>query len=299
MSKMNAPKEGLPTRADGDALYLRTITEDVLGWTNPEARLRKALKEDQFLLYAQRIAGIKPRLADETALEVLLRLKEEEDNLLPPGGFFPVAEALGMLGEIDHWVIRKAISWCSVDRDDVRAPMCCINLSADSLIDKEFPERVRALLREHDLPGHRLCFELEELDVLAHTAAVQQLIASLRPRGCKFALDNFGSVKVSFEHVRALPVDYLKVDGGMIQNILKNPGDLARVKAISLTCQRLGMRVIASSVETQDILSKLREISFDFAQGFGIARPALLDSLRPAPAAAEPAAAAPPAGPAA
>jgi len=279
---MNAPNDGLPARADGDALYLRTITEDVLGWANPEARLRKALKEDQFLLYAQRIAGIKPRLADENSLEVLLRLKEEEDNLLPPGGFFQVAEALGMLGEIDDWVVRKAIAWCALDGDDVRAPMCCVNLSADSLTDPEFPERVRALLREHDLPGHRLCFELEELDVLAHTAAAQRLISTLRTRGCKFALDNFGSIKVSFEHVRALPVDYLKVDGGMIQNILKNPGDLARVRAISLTCQRLGMRVIASSVETTDILNKLRAISFDFAQGFGISRPALLDSLRPA-----------------
>lgn len=295
---MNPPKKGHPpSRADGDALYLRTITEDVLGWANPEARLRKALKEDQFLLYAQRIAGIKPRLADETAFEVLLRLKEEEDHLLPPGGFFPVAEALGMLGEIDHWVVNKAISWCAVDVDPVRAPMCCINLSADSLLDKEFPQRVRAMLREHGLHGQRLCFELEELDVLAHTGAAQQLIAALRSSGCKFALDNFGSIKVSFEHVRALPVDYLKVDGGMIQNILKNPGDLARVKAISLTCQRLGMRVVASSVETQDILDKLREISIDFAQGFGISRPALLDNLRPARADAAPAAS-PPAEPA-
>lgn len=288
---MNAPDPRFPVRADGDALYLRTITEDVLGWDNPEARLRKALSHDQFLLYAQRIAGIKPRLADEIAFEVLLRLKEEEDNLLPPGGFFPVAEALGMLGEIDDWVLRKAVAWCAAGGEEHRAPMCCINLSADSLLDPEFPERVRAQLREHDLPGHRLCFELEELDVLAHTGAAQRLITTLHARGCKFALDNFGSVKVSFEHVRALPVDYLKVDGGMIQNILKNPGDLARVKAISLTCQRLGMRVIASSVETADILNKLREISFDFAQGFGVARPAPLDSLR--------AAAAPPAAPAA
>jgi EAL domain-containing protein (putative c-di-GMP-specific phosphodiesterase class I) len=283
MPTMNAPPDGAAPRADGDALYLRTITEDVLGWANPEARLRKALSHDQFLLYAQRIAGIKPRLADEIALEVLLRLKEEEDNLLPPGGFFPVAEALGMLGEIDDWVLRKTVAWCAAGGEDNRAPMCCINLSADSLLDAEFPERVRAQLREHDLPGHRLCFELEELDVLAHTGAAQRLITTLRARGCKFALDNFGSVKVSFEHVRALPVDYLKVDGGMIQNILKNPGDLARVKAISLTCQRLGMRVIASSVETADILNKLREVGFDFAQGFGIARPAPLESLRAAP----------------
>lgn len=285
MPTMKAPPDGATPRADGNALYLRTITEDVLGWDNPEARLRKALSHDHFLLYAQRIAGIKPRLADEIAFEVLLRLKEEEDNLLPPGGFFPVAEALGMLGEIDDWVLRKAVAWCAAGGDDSRAPMCCINLSADSLLDPEFPERVRAQLREHDLPGHRLCFELEELDVLAHTDAAQRLITTLHARGCKFALDNFGSVKVSFEHVRALPVDYLKVDGGMIQNILKNPGDLARVKAISLTCQRLGMRVIASSVETADILNKLREISFDFAQGFGVARPVALDSLRPPPAA--------------
>ena len=285
----NKPQNpGHGSRGDAATTYLQAIAADTLGWTHPQARLRKALDRDHFLLYAQPIASLRPRPGGRMFLEVLLRLKEEEDNLLPPGGFFHVAEALGMLGEIDDWVLRKTIAWCAGAKGKRVPAVCFINLSADSLLDPEFPERLSAQLERHRLPGHQICLELDESDVITHPDAARRLVHALRDKDCRSALDNFGSIKLSFEHWRALPVDYLKIDGGLIQNILQNPADLARIKAISLTCKRLGMGVIANGVETAGIRDKLREVGVDLAQGYGIRRPTPLDLLDPPLPAASP-----------
>lgn len=279
MAKLQPPET--PTVvAIGDVVYLRAITEDILGWSDPKARLQKALKNDDFLLYGQRIMAINPRPEDQNCLEILLRLQEEEDNMLPPGGFFPVAEALGMLEDIDRWVVRHTVAWCAESAKAVNAPMCCINLSSDALLNPDFSVFVRTQLKQHKVHGSRLCFEITEPDVIAHSEAVRKFIRALKPQGCQFTLDNFGSVKVSFAHIKDLPIDYLKIDGSIIQNIMTSAGDLARARAISLTCQRLGIRVIAQSVENQPMLTKLREIGFDYAQGFVISHPGPLTDLR-------------------
>lgn len=265
---------------NGDAVYLRAITENVLGWSDPKARLIKALANDDFLLFAQRIMALKPRLKDQPFLEILLRLREEEDNMLPPGGFFPVAEALGMLEDIDRWVIRHSIAWCALSMEDANAPMCCINLSTEALSNPDFSVYVRSQLKQQGVSGSRLCFEISEPDAIAEPEATLKFIRALKPQGCRFTLDNFGSVKVSFAHIKDLPIDYLKIDGSIIQNIISSSGDLARARAISLTCQRLGIRAIAQSVESKAVLSKLTEIGFDYAQGFGISRPGPLANVK-------------------
>ena len=265
---------------NGDAVYLRAITENILGWSDPKTRLIKALANDDFLLLAQRIMALKPRLQDQPFLEILLRLREEEDNMLPPGGFFPVAEALNMLEDIDRWVVRHTIAWCALSAEDANAPMCCVNLSIDALLNPEFSVYVRSQLKHLGVSGSRLCFEITEPDAIAHPEAAIKFIRALKPQGCRFTLDNFGSVKVTFAHIKDLPIDYLKIDGSIIQNIITSPSDLARARAISLTCQRLGIRAIAQSVEGKAVLAKLTEIGFDYAQGFGIAHPAPLATMR-------------------
>ncbi len=265
---------------NGDAVYLRAITENILGWSDPKFRLIKALDQDDFLLFAQRILSLKPGNQDLPFLEILLRLREEEDNMLPPGGFFPVAEALGMLEDIDRWVVRHTVAWCTGSTSEKNTPMCCINLSVDALINADFSVFVRAQLKQHGLPGSRLCFEITESDAIAQPEAVRKFIRALKPQGCRFTLDNFGSVKVSFAHLKDLPIDYLKIDGSIIQNIISSPSDLARARAISLTCQRLNVRAIAQSVESKAALTKLTEIGFDYAQGFGIAHPGPLAKMR-------------------
>lgn len=265
---------------NGDAVYLRAITENILGWSDPRQRLVKALASDDFLLFAQRIMALKPHPGNQAYVEILLRLREEEDNMLPPGGFFPVAEALGMLEDIDRWVVRHTVAWCAGSAADANAPVCCINLSADALLHADFSVFVRTQLKHSGVPGSRLCFEITEPDAIANPEAVRKFIRAMKPQGCRFTLDNFGSVKVSFAHIRDLPIDYLKIDGSIIQNIITTPGDLARARAISLTCQRLGIRAIAQSVESKAVLTKLGEIGFDYAQGFGIAHPGPLAQMR-------------------
>lgn len=270
-----------PAPPGENAVYLRAITEDILGWADPGKRLREALAGDDFLLFVQRIRPLKPGIEPDCC-EILLRLREEEDNMLPPGGFFPVAEALGMLEDIDRWVLARAIAWRVGSANSAAAGFCSINLSTDSICNPSFAGYARSRIAAAGFPARQVCFEITEADSLAHPVAARAFMSALKPLGCRFTMDNFGSVKVSFAHLKDLPVDFLKVDGSIVQNILKNPGDLARARAISLTCQRLGVGSIAGNVESPDVLAKLQEIGFDYAQGFGIALPCRIEALAPA-----------------
>lgn len=260
-------------------MRLRAVTADVLGWGDPRTRLQKALDEDHFLLYAQRIQALKPDPADRPFCEILVRLQEEEDHMLPPGEFFTVAEELGMLQDIDRWVVAHTIAWCTRIEVRLRSPLCCLNLSADALRNPAFAGYVRALIESEGVPGSCLCFEICETDVLEHPQDVRGFINVLKPRGCSFTLDGFGSVQMSFNHLRDLPVDYLKIDSSIIQNMLHGPGELARARAISTICRKLGIRAIAGHVEKPEIFAKLVEIGFDYAQGFGIGLPAPIEGF--------------------
>ncbi|MBI2296974.1 MAG: EAL domain-containing protein [Betaproteobacteria bacterium] len=258
----------------GEMLYLRSMTDELMGWGDPRAKLVRALAENQFLLFAQKILSLKSGVPD--CYEILLRLKEEEDNLLPPGGFIPVAERYGMMEELDRWVVRNLVTWCLEQRrsdSDWRAPLYCVNLSGAALRNPEF---ARFVLRELQRPGfdpRSLGFEIGEQDVINQRASAQDFMTALKPTGCRFTVDAFGGVKVSFSYLKGLAVDFLKIDGIIIQNLLRDPAELAKTKAINTVCQKIGVRTIAEFVETQETLDKLREIGVGYVQGFGIARP--------------------------
>jgi EAL domain-containing protein (putative c-di-GMP-specific phosphodiesterase class I)/PAS domain-containing protein len=260
----------------GETLYLRSITDELMGWDDPRSKLEHALKGNQFLLFAQKILPIKTGAPDPDCYEVLLRLREEEDNLLPPGGFIPIAERFGMLEELDRWVVRSVLSWCA-DRQTAaprrRIPLCCVNLFDATVTNVEFARFVLAELARTRVDGRSLCFEISEQDILNHHATVQRFANALRPAGCRFTVDGFGSVKVSFTHLKGLPLDFIKIDGIIIQNILRQPTDLAKARAINTVCSKIGLRTIAEFVETTETLAKLREIGVDYVQGFGVARP--------------------------
>ncbi len=260
----------------GEMLYLRSITDELMGWDDPRAKLVRALKENQFLLFAQKIRPLKTGAPDPLCYEILLRLQEEEDNLLPPGGFIPVAERYGMMEDLDRWVVRNLIAWClEKQRSDPawRIPLYCVNLSEAAVTGPEFAHFVRGELERSAFPARSLCFEIGEQDVLNHHANVQRFIAALKPTGCRFTVDAFGSVKVSFSHLKGLAIDFIKIDGIIIQNILRDPSELAKTRAINMVCQKVGIRAIAEFVETNETLDKLREIGVDYVQGFGIALP--------------------------
>jgi len=260
----------------GEALYLNSITGQLMGWDDPRSKLVRALAENHFLLFTQQILALKNGASDPVVYEVLLRLREEEDNLLPPGGFIPIAEQYGMLEEIDRWVVHNLISWC-IEKQKTQpgwhVPLFCVNLSETTLGNPEFAKFARQELRRPGFPARSLCFEIGEIEAINNHDAVRNFITALKPVGCRFTIDAFGSVKVSFAHLKGLAVDFIKIDGVIIQNMFKTPDDMAKLKAMINVCQKIGMQTIAEFVESKETLDKLRELGVDYVQGFGVARP--------------------------
>jgi len=278
------PKDGKSAAAPGEGgqeMFLRLMNEQLVGWRDPRAMLEKALEHDHFLLLTQKILPLKPGAVEPLCYEVLLRLMQEETNLLPPGGFFPIAESLGMMGAIDRWVVRHVIAWGAArlkKKPPLPLPMMCVNISAETFDDRSFSAYVLEQLKEFQLPPRALCFELNEMDIVEYRRKAQEFIVAVRP-GSRITIDAFGSVKVSFSHLAGLPIDFIKIDGTITQNILREPAELAKVRAINAASQKLGVRTIVEFVETREMLDKLREIGVDYVQGFGIARPAPITTL--------------------
>lgn len=283
-----------PTTMSGQdrALYLSSITEEIMGDVDdPRTKLRMAMEQDEFLLYAQRILPVASGAAGP-CYEILLRLKEEEDNLLPPGGFIPIAERYGMLAALDLWVVRRVIRWCSEQQRNAsgwRPPLLCVNLAEESVVKPEYALAVRDELAQTGFPGSALCFEVAEHEALYRHVEFENLIATLKPMGCRFTIDAFGSSRVSFSHLRGLAVDFLKIDGNIIHNILRSPAELAKARAINRVCNSINVKTIAECVESDETLALVREIGVDYVQGFGIATPAPIAMLaagvaQPAPA---------------
>jgi EAL domain-containing protein (putative c-di-GMP-specific phosphodiesterase class I) len=265
-----------PSRDGGQALYLSLLNEQLVGWNDPRAVLEHALqRDDQFLLLGQKILSLKPGALEPSLHEVLLRLKGEETNLLPPGGFFPIAESLGMMPEIDRWVVQRVIAWASAwtkKNPGKRPPLMCINLSGETFEDKLFLPFLAEQLDRSGLPPRSLCFELAETDIVEYRRRAREFVAAVRPR-CRITIDAFGSVKVAFGHLAGLTADFIKIDSALTQDVLRDAGALAKVRAINAASQKMGIRTIAEFVETKEIFDKLRETGVDYAQGFGIARP--------------------------
>jgi EAL domain-containing protein (putative c-di-GMP-specific phosphodiesterase class I)/PAS domain-containing protein len=272
----DVPAAAASAEDPGEALYLRSIAEELLGWDDPRAKLERALEENQFLLYAQKILPLKAGLAEPLVFEILLRLQEEEENLLPPGGFLPVAERYGMMEALDRWVVRNLLLWCTTRRKSDpawRLPLYCVNLSEATLRSAEFARFVKEELGRFGYPGRALGFEIGEQDATRHHAETRRLIETLKPAGCRFTLDAFGSTRVAFSRLKGLAIDFIKIDGVIVQNMLRDPAELAKVKAINAVCRRSGIHTIAEFVETREALDTLRETGTDYVQGFGVARP--------------------------
>ncbi|HEX6004892.1 MAG TPA: EAL domain-containing protein, partial [Burkholderiales bacterium] len=241
-----------PAPADGgQSLYLSFMGKRLLG-EDPRAMLEQALHHDQFLLLAQKIVAVKSGVAEPQCYEVLLRLRQEEENLLPPGGFLDLAVSLGMMEALDRWVLRALMAWGEARlkaRPSERLPMMCVNISSAALESPEFAQLVSSELNRTRYPRRALCFELDEQDLIERPAAVHRFAAAVKP-DCRIMVDNFGGVRVSFSHLAGLAVDFLKIDGSIVQNMHRDPTELIKAWAINLACQKVGLRTVAKFVET-------------------------------------------------
>ncbi|MBI5908819.1 MAG: EAL domain-containing protein [Betaproteobacteria bacterium] len=260
----------------GNSVYLKSLTEELSGWGNPRERIRQAIRNDGFDLYAQDIVAVGMDTPFKTMHELLIRMRDEEQNLVPPGTFLPIAERFNMMPDIDRFVVRKAIAVraaASSAADAASAPVLCINLARASIEDRSFPEFVARALEQGGVSGQALCFEIADGDAIACVPETARFAYELKRLGCRFTLDGFGRSGIGFDHVKSLPLDFLKIDGSIILQILRVPEALAKVRAIQRVCKAIGIRTIAEMVESDDGLVRLRAVGVDFAQGFGIAPP--------------------------
>ena len=249
-------------------------------------RILKALEENRLCLYHQAIMPIvDPALPFPPAVrhsEILLRMISETGELVPPMAFIPAAERYGLMPAIDRWVIRTFFANYSRHAQEqlpiaaAQPYLYTINLSGASINDEQFLPFLKEQFAIHQISPQTICFEITETAAITNLGRAAKLINELKKVGCYFALDDFGSGMSSFAYLKNLPVDYLKIDGNFVKDIVTDPIDSAMVECINRIGHVIGIRTIAEFVENEVILAKLRELGVDFAQGYGIARPCSL-----------------------
>ena len=250
------------TRREGDMDWVR--------------RLRLALENDRFVLHAQAIGALQAHAEEGLHMEVLLRLREEDGQLVAPGIFIPAAEHYGMMPSIDRWVIRHTLqALAQHQRTPGARPLhtCAINLSGTSLGDDSLLKYIRTTLTESGLNPALLCFEITETSAISHLPNAVRLMKELQQLGCRFALDDFGAGMSSFTYLKHLPVNYLKIDGAFVNDMLQDPTSRAMVEMIHRIGHVMGKQTIAEFAESPAIVDALQRIGVDHAQGYAVARP--------------------------
>jgi len=253
----------------------QNVDSALAGMENPAKRLRQSLDNDELALYCQPIAALAGAVRFPMA-EVLIRMREEEKALLPPGEFLPVFEHYGLMPDLDRWVVRKVLQ--HIARGS-RIPHYTINLSTTTLEDPAFPEDVAVLLKTSGVPAKALLFEIAEADTLAKLEAATRFADAVRALGCGIVISGFGRRSASFMPLKALRPDYVKVDGVIVRKLLSAPAAEAKLKAILRVGEVMGFQVIAEMVEEQDILVRLKALGVALAQGFGIQQPHPIEKI--------------------
>jgi len=264
-------------------LFIQKMDGELLGWDQPAARLREALDHEDLVLWAQPVVrlapdtGSGPRVAWDIAMaEVLVRLREGGTRLLPPGDFLPAFEHYGMMAELDRWVLRQALRRLSEGGGVKRLS---VNVSSQTIGEPGFAVFVAAQLRMASLDASALVIEVHENDALDRPGAAQRFGAELKAVGCGLLLDGFARRSVSFEPLKSLRADYVKVDGTVVRNIRRSAGAAGKLKAILRAGADAGVEVIAECVEDDKIISALRLLKAGYAQGFGVGKPQPIDEL--------------------
>jgi diguanylate cyclase (GGDEF)-like protein/PAS domain S-box-containing protein len=243
------------------------------------ARVKRALIENRFFLEAQPIMPLQD-LDALRSYELLVRMRDESGKVVPPGAFLPAVERYNLSQRLDRWVIATALQWLAANPSRIaRVARVFVNLSGDSIGDPQLKDYIYSLLEETRVPPSKIGFEITETAAIGNLTRANRLIGDLRELGCAFALDDFGSGVSSFAYLKALTVEYLKIDGLFVGNIVNDRIDYAMVRSITDIGHVMGKKVVAESVENAAVLEKLRQIGVDFVQGYAVGPPGTLDSL--------------------
>ncbi len=241
------------------------------------SEIRKALEENRFVLMSQPIVPVSDS-SESVHHEMLIRMVGEDGKLIMPGAFIPAAERFNLMPDIDQWVVNSTINHIQkVQKSNGKdIGKYFVNLSGNSLSDDSFLINIEEKIRSSYIPEKSLCFEVTETAAIANLSNTIQLIEVLRKLNCEFALDDFGCGLSSFAYLKEIPLDYLKIDGGFVKNLLEDELDEAIVWASHHIGRAAKLKTIAEFVENKDILKKIKQIGIDFAQGWELGKPELL-----------------------
>lgn len=243
-------------------------------------RIHQALEKDSFCLYYQTMLPLDPTAAPGAHYELLLRMKEPDGGVILPSAFIPAAERYSLMPTLDRWVIHRALAWLSEGPHSGLAT-CAINLSGQSLCDDRFLNFVVDELSQAGVRPSQICFEITETAAIANLSRAMRFISTLKGMGCRFALDDFGSGLSSFTYLKNLPVDYLKIDGAFIKDMMSDPIDYAMVQSINQIGHVMRIQTIAEWVESEITLDELKKIGVDYAQGYAVGVPLPWEPLAP------------------
>ena len=239
-----------------------------VGWVN---QLRNALDDDGFELRFQPINDI--HLGQTTHHEVLIRLRGEDGKIIPPDAFLTSAARFGLMSEIDFWIIENAAKAYAKYSTQISALKLSINISANAFESDDLVQHIRQAFDTYDVDPCHIIFEITESLAIRHPPHVEKQIAALRAMGCKFALDDFGTGLSSFGYLKHFPVDFLKIDGSFVKEILHDPIDREMVRSINEIGHLTGKKTIAEFAENEEIITMLRGMGIDYAQGYGVSEP--------------------------
>jgi EAL domain-containing protein (putative c-di-GMP-specific phosphodiesterase class I) len=241
-------------------------------------RLIRDLKDEKFVLYFQSIVPVAVDVPGKSLhREILIRFKEEEQGLMPPGTFLPILEQQGLMHLLDRWVTGRVLKWVKSLHSPGTpryAPRCSVNLSSDTIHrDAAFGEFVQQSVARAGVPAASLALEIATADVIRAPESVTRLVSSLRAAGCGVAFSGFAGEAPVLEMARSLGVASVKIDGSLVYPVSRDSAAAARLQGIQRSCRSLGIQTICTQVEDPRTLEILRRIRVDYAQGFGIDRP--------------------------
>ena len=241
-------------------------------------RLREAMDNNRFAIYGQVIKPLDEARIEPERFEILLRLRDPSTRkLIPPGAFLPAAERYGLSLELDEWVVRSLLDALFIHQSfHAEYRRYWINLSGTSIGDPRFAMFLKKVIEHSPLPPGTINFEITERAVIRNVSEAGRLMSELRDMGCQFALDDFGSGVSSFGYLKKLPVDYLKVDGSFIRDILNDETNRIFVKSIIDIAHTLDIQTVCEFIENKEMLDVVRDLGADYAQGFAVGRPFVL-----------------------
>lgn len=239
-----------------------------------------ALQEDRFRIYCQPIVALSPDNHEALHYELLIRLTDPKGDLIMPASFIPAAERYGLMNSLDRWMISTAFHSYDDTFGKESGVQIAINLSGNSLNDDSLLDFIKNEINKTEIEASNVCFEITETAAISNLDQVSQLILELKRIGCRFALDDFGSGLSSFTYLKNLPVDYLKIDGSFVHDMIDDTIDHAMVEAINQVGHIMGIGTIAECAESQEVVDMLRELGVDYAQGYAMGSPVPIEGLK-------------------